>query len=140
MLLTRKAEFSASHVCSSPQLSDAENHAVYGAKANKNGHGHNYVVEVTIEGTPDPVTGMVFDLRELKEIINAEIVDPMDHRFLNHEVPPFDTVVPTTENVAMEIWRRLADKIHAPNAWLKNVRLYETSDLYVDYSEETAKA
>jgi len=132
MFLTRKAEFSASHVCANPALSEAENRALYGPNANPSGHGHNYVVEVTIEGTTDPTTGMVFDLRELKEIIHQEVVDPMDHRFLNHEVPPFDKVIPTTENLAAEIWRRLAGRITAPNARLKNVRLYETADLYVD--------
>ena len=83
MLLTRKAEFSASHVCANPSLSDAENRALYGHNANPNGHGHNYVLEVTVEGEPDPVTGMVFDLRELKQILNEEVVEPMDHRFLN---------------------------------------------------------
>jgi 6-pyruvoyltetrahydropterin/6-carboxytetrahydropterin synthase len=136
MLLTRKAEFSASHVCRNPALGEDENRALYGANANPHGHGHNYVLEVTIEGDPDPVTGMVFDLRELKEIINAEVVDPMDHRFLNHEVPPFDQIVPTTENIAVEIWKRLHSRIELPNARLKNVRLYETADLYVDYGGE----
>ena len=136
MLLTRKAEFSASHVCFNPLLSEAENRALYGANANRNGHGHNYVLEVSIEGDPDPVTGMVFDLRQLKEIIHAEVVDPMDHRFLNHEVPPFDRVIPTTENIAQEIWRRLASRVTAPNAKLKNVRLFETTDLFVDYGGE----
>ena len=138
MLLTRKAEFSASHVCADPALSEAENRAVYGANANPHGHGHNYVLEVTIAGDPDPVTGMVFDLRELKEIMNAEVVDPMDHRFLNREVPPFDRVVPTTENIAMEIWKRLERRIPGPNRRLKNVRLYETADLYVDYGGEAS--
>jgi 6-pyruvoyltetrahydropterin/6-carboxytetrahydropterin synthase len=138
MLLTRKAEFSASHVCADPALSEAENRVVYGANANPHGHGHNYVLEVTIAGDPDPVTGMVFDLRELKEIMNAEVVDPMDHRFLNREVPPFDRVVPTTENIAMEIWKRLERRIPGPNARLKNVRLYETADLYVDYGGEAS--
>src|ERR1700733_1194555 len=111
MFLTRKAEFSASHVCVNPQLSTERNHAVYGANANPNGHGHNYVLEVTVQGEPDPVTGMVFDLRELKEILNEEVVDPMDHRFLNREVPPFDRVVPTTENVAIEIWNRMEPRV-----------------------------
>jgi 6-pyruvoyltetrahydropterin/6-carboxytetrahydropterin synthase len=141
MLLTRKAEFSASHVCADPALSPEQNRAIYGANANPNGHGHNYVLEVTIEGDPDPVTGMVFDLRELKEVIHAEVVDPMDHRFLNHEIPPFDRVVPTTENIAIEIWKRLESKITTPGpaqhkAHLKNVRLYETADLFVDYGGE----
>src|SRR5580658_10962255 len=102
MYITRKAEFSASHVCRLKDWSDEENRRAFGEDAHPHGHGHNYVVEVTLEGEPDPVTGMVFDLRELKEIINAEVVDPMDHRFLNHEVPPFDRVVPTTENIALE--------------------------------------
>jgi 6-pyruvoyltetrahydropterin/6-carboxytetrahydropterin synthase len=136
MLLTRKAEFSASHICANPKLDQAENERIYGAAANPNGHGHNYVVEVTVEGSTDPVTGMVFDLRELKEIMNREVIEPMDHRFLNREVPPFDRIVPTTENLAIEIWRRLCPPLNRANARLKNVRLYETADLYVDYGGE----
>jgi 6-pyruvoyltetrahydropterin/6-carboxytetrahydropterin synthase len=132
MLLTRKAEFSASHVCSNPAWSEAENRAVYGMAANPNGHGHNYVVEVTVEGETDPVTGMVFDLRELKQVLNEEVIEPMDHRFLNREVTPFDRVAPTAENVALEIWRRLKPRIDRGNIRLHNVRLYETADLYVD--------
>lgn len=137
MLLTRRVEFSASHVCANPALSDAENHAIYGNNANPHGHGHNYVVEVTIEGEADPVTGMVFDLRKLKEILSEEVVEPMDHRFLNREVPPFDRVVPTAENVALEIWRRLAPRVARESVRLHNVRLYETQDLYVDYGGES---
>jgi 6-pyruvoyltetrahydropterin/6-carboxytetrahydropterin synthase len=137
MFLTRKAEFSASHVCASPELNAEQNRALYGLAANPNGHGHNYVVEVTVEGDPDPVTGMVFDLRELKEILNREVVEPMDHRFLNREVPPFDRVVPTTENLAAEIWKRLQPPIDRPGLKLRNVRLFETSDLYVDYGGDS---
>ncbi len=133
MLLTRKAEFSASHVCRNPVWTEAENQAVYGANANPNGHGHNYVLEVTIAGEPDATTGMVFDLRELKDILNDKVVEPMDHRFLNYEVPPFDKIVPTTENIAAEIWRRLEPEVRRAHARLHNVRLYETTDLYVDY-------
>ena len=136
MLLTRKAEFSASHVCASPSLNDAENHALYGAAANPNGHGHNYVLEVTVEGETNPVTGMVFDLRELKQAINEEVVDPMDHRFLNREVPPFDRIVPTTENIALEIRNRLEPRIRRDSVQLRNVRLYETADLFVDIGGE----
>lgn len=136
MLLTRRAEFSASHVCANPSWSEAENLRVYGNNANPNGHGHNYVLEVTVEGEPDPVTGMVVDLRELKEILSQEVVEPMDHRFLNREVPPFDGVVPTTENIAREIWRRIDPKVSRGSVKLRNVRLYETADLYVDYRGE----
>ena len=135
MLITRKVEFSASHLCYHPGLSEERNRAIYGPAANKNGHGHNYSLEVSLDGSPDPVTGMVFDLKELKDVLNREIVDPMDHRFLNYEVPPFDKVVPTVENVAIEIWQRLAPHFSG-NVKLKNVRLYETEDLYVDYSGE----
>ena len=132
MLITRRAEFSASHVCAQPTLSPEQNKQLYGAAANPNGHGHNYVLEVTLEGEPDPVTGMVFDLKKLKELIQKAVIDPMDHRFLNYEVPPFDKIVPTTENVAAEIWRRLEPQFEAGRAQLNNVRLYETEDLYVD--------
>jgi 6-pyruvoyltetrahydropterin/6-carboxytetrahydropterin synthase len=136
MLLTRKAEFSASHVCRNPAWSDEENSRVYGTNANPNGHGHNYVVEVTVEGPPDPVTGMVFDLKILKEILNQEVVEPMDHRFLNKEVHPFEHVVPTTENIVIEVWRRLNSRLTQAGAHLRNVRLYETQDLFVDYGGE----
>lgn len=135
MLITRRAEFSASHVCFQPLLTAEQNRALYGAAANPSGHGHNYVLEVTLEGDPNPDTGMVFDLKRLKEIIQKQVVEPMDHRFLNHEVPPFDKIVPTAENVAAEIWRRLAPHFDH-DARLSNVRLYETEDLYVDYAED----
>jgi len=134
MLITRRVEFSASHLCSQASLTPEENRALYGAAANPNGHGHNYVLEVTLAGDPDPSTGMVFDLKHLKEIIHQAVIEPMDHRFLNYEVPPFQKVVPTAENVAAEIWNRLQPSFNGGPARLQNVRLYETEDLYVDYS------
>jgi 6-pyruvoyltetrahydropterin/6-carboxytetrahydropterin synthase len=133
MLITRKAEFSASHSCYNPKLTEEENRDLYGEKAGSHGHGHNYVLEVTLEGEPDPVTGMIFDLKDLKEIINREVVDPMDHRFLNHEVKPFDRVVPTPENIAKEIWTRLEPQLQFTHGKLHSIRLYETDDLYVEY-------
>ncbi|MDZ7640376.1 MAG: 6-carboxytetrahydropterin synthase [Bryobacterales bacterium] len=136
MLITRRVEFSASHLCASPSLSKQENEAIYGDGANPHGHGHNYVLEVTLEGSPDPVTGMIFDLKELKAILQREVLDAMDHRHLNKEVPPFDRVVPTAENVAVEIWRRLCPKLNLANGRLHRVRLYETEDLFVDYAGE----
>jgi 6-pyruvoyltetrahydropterin/6-carboxytetrahydropterin synthase len=133
VLITKRVEFSASHVCRNPQLTDEENFRIFGAAANPHGHGHNYMLDVTLEGEPDPVTGMVLDLKELKEILQREILDPMDHRFLNHEVRPFDRVIPTAENVAIEIWQRLVQAIPAESARLHSVRLYETYELYVEY-------
>jgi 6-pyruvoyltetrahydropterin/6-carboxytetrahydropterin synthase len=113
-------------------LSEAENQQLFGAEANPNGHGHNYILEVTLDGDPDPITGMVMDLKQLKDILEQEVVGPMDHRFLNFEVPPFDRMVPTTENIAREIWRRLEPRLAAAGATLANVRLFEGPDLYVD--------
>jgi 6-pyruvoyltetrahydropterin/6-carboxytetrahydropterin synthase len=134
MLVTRRVDFSASHICSQPALSEEENRALYGAAANPKGHGHNFILEVTLDGEPDPVTGMVFDIKRLKEILDETVVRPMDHRFLNHEVPPFDRVVPTAENIAIEVWNRLEPHFRGETARLHNVRLFETEDLYVDYS------
>lgn len=136
MFVTRKAEFSASHVCRLPALNDAENRALFGEGANPNGHGHNYALEVTVEGDPDPVTGMVIDLKNLKDILEQEIVAPMDHRFLNFEVEPFDRVVPTAENVAREIWRRLEPRLASATTSLARVKLFETPDLYVEITRE----
>ncbi len=105
---------------------------LFGEDANPHGHGHNYVVEVTVEGTPDPQTGMIIDLKQLKEILEEQVVEPMDHRFLNYEVSPFSTVIPTTENVAEEIWSRMEPALGRVGARLYRVRLFETADLYVD--------
>jgi 6-pyruvoyltetrahydropterin/6-carboxytetrahydropterin synthase len=129
MLITRKVEFSASHVCRNPRLSEAENRKLFGMAANPHGHGHNYVVEVSLAGDPDPVTGMVLDLKELKEILNREVVEP------------FDRVIPTTENIARDIWRRLEPHLNQGGNKLHSVRVYETSDLYVDYfGDQTCSA
>lgn len=138
MLITKRVEFSASHVCRNEALSDEENYRLFGSAANPHGHGHNYVLDVTIEGEPDRITGMIFDLKELKEILNREIVEPFDHRFLNREVAPFDHVIPTAENVAVEIWKRLAGALSAQAVRLHGVRLYETPDLYVEYFGDAA--
>jgi 6-pyruvoyltetrahydropterin/6-carboxytetrahydropterin synthase len=133
MFITRRIEFSASHVCANPALPDEENRRLFGDAANPYGHGHNYVVEVTLEGDPDPVSGMVLDLKELKSILNAKVVDSFDHRFLNKEVPPFDRTIPTVENIAIEIWNRIEPSLSRPPAKLHAVRVYETPNLYVDY-------
>ena len=134
MLITKRVEFSASHVCRNPALSDRENQELFGVTSNPHGHGHNYVVDVTLAGEPDPVTGMVMDLKRVKEVVNREVLERYDHRFLNHEVPPFNQVVPTPENIAVDIWRRLKPHLTSLHA----VRVYETDDLFVDYFGEPA--
>ena len=133
VLITRKAEFSASHFLANPDWSEERNREAFGDESKT--HGHNYVIEVTVAGQVDPSHGMIMDLKELKEIMNREVVEPWDHRHLNHETPPFDRVIPTTENVAREAWARLAPEVEKQGCRLHSIRLYETPDLYVDYSE-----
>jgi 6-pyruvoyltetrahydropterin/6-carboxytetrahydropterin synthase len=134
MIISKKVEFSASHICRSPQLSAAENERVYGAAANPLGHGHNYVVEVAIEGRPDPVTGMILDLKRLKDILEEKVLNVYDHRLLNREVAPFDRIVPTVENIAIDIWDRIESIIDLTgSARLYSVRVHETSDLCAEY-------
>ena len=135
--LTRKLEFSASHLYSNPALSAEENKRVFGKCNNPYGHGHNYALEVTIAGEPDPVTGMVLDLKELKEILEREITQRMDHRFLNYEVAELKGQIPTCEVVARVIWNLLETKI--PQGTLHRVRLYESADLFADCYRSGAK-
>ena len=134
VLLTRRADFSASHFYYDDALSEAENVRLFGKCANRNGHGHNYTLEVTVAGTVDPVSGFVVDLKRLKEIIQQEVVSVYDHRHLNLDVPEFKTAMPTTENIAIAIWRRLENKIDG--AKLTRVRVYEMPELYADYCGE----
>ena len=134
VLLTRKAEFSAAHYYWNDAWSLEENARVFGKCANRNGHGHNYTLEVTVAGEVDPVTGFVVDLKELKDILEREVVSIYDHRNLNLEVPEFASRIPTTENIAIAIWNRLDGKI--PNAQLHRVRVYELADLFADYYGE----
>jgi 6-pyruvoyltetrahydropterin/6-carboxytetrahydropterin synthase len=133
--LTRRAEFSAAHYYYLPELSEEENRRLFGACANRQGHGHNYTLAVTVAGEIDPQTGFVIDLKELKEILNREVIEAYDHRHLNLEVPEFASTLPTTENIAVAIWRRLEGKFST--AKLRRVRVYENDDLYADcYGEE----
>lgn len=134
VLLTRKAEFSSAHYYWNDAWSAEENERVFGRCANRNGHGHNYTLEVTVAGEVDPVSGFVVDLKQLKDIMNREVLDAMDHRFLNKEVPEFATRIPTTENIAIAVWERLAPRLR--RAQLHRVRVYETPDLFVDFYGE----
>jgi 6-pyruvoyltetrahydropterin/6-carboxytetrahydropterin synthase len=132
--LTRKAEFSASHYYNNPELSADENQRIFGKCNNPHGHGHNYTLEVTVKGEVDPRSGFVVDLKKLKEILNKEVLDVLDHRFLNKEVPEFFDQIPTTENIAIAVWQRIEPKLQ--NAKLHRVRVYEKADLFVDFYGE----
>lgn len=132
--LTRKAEFSASHFYHNPEFSAEENKRIFGKCNNPNGHGHNYTLEVTVKGHVDGRSGFVVDLKELKEIMNREVIEAVDHRFLNKEVAEFHERIPTTENLAITIWEWLKPKLDV--AELHRIRVYETPDLFVDYYGE----
>ena len=136
ILLTRRAEFSAAHFYWVEAWSPERNEQVFGKCANRNGHGHNYVLEVTVAGEPDAVTGFVVDLKELKDVLEREVVSVYDHRHLNLEVPEFRERQPTAENIAISIWERLEGKV--THARLHRVRVYERDDLFADYFGETA--
>ena len=134
ILLTRKAEFSASHYYWNEQWSEQENQRRFGKCSNRNGHGHNYTLEVTVSGEVDPVTGFVVDLKQLKDVMEREVVSVYDHRHLNLEVPDFRTPMPTTENIAIAVWNRLDGKV--AGAALHRVRVYEMPDLFAEYRGE----
>jgi 6-pyruvoyltetrahydropterin/6-carboxytetrahydropterin synthase len=137
IFLTRRATFSASHYYWNPAWSDEKNYAVFGRCANRNGHGHNYTLEVTVAGEPDPATGFVVDLKWLKDAIENCILSAWDHRHLNLEVPEFASAVPTTENIAIAAWRRLEPAISAAHgARLSRIRVYETPELFAEYRGE----
>jgi len=132
--LTRRATFSAAHYYWNPAWTEEENQRVFGKCANRNGHGHNYTIEVTIAGTPDPVTGFVADLKWLKAVMEDELLEAWDHRHLNLEVPEFADRIPTTENLAIAAWDRLAPAVEVVSGVrLARVRIYENPELFAEY-------
>jgi 6-pyruvoyltetrahydropterin/6-carboxytetrahydropterin synthase len=138
IFLTRRATFSASHYYWNPAWSTQKNEQVFGRCSNRNGHGHNYTMEVTVAGEPDPVTGFVVDLKWLKEVMEREVLAAYDHRHLNLEVPDFAEAIPTTENIAVATWKRLAPAINAADgARLSCVRIYETPEIFAEYRGES---
>jgi 6-pyruvoyltetrahydropterin/6-carboxytetrahydropterin synthase len=136
IFLTRRATFSASHYYWNEAWTPEKNAEVFGRCANRNGHGHNYALEVTVAGVPDPVTGFVVDLKWLKDVIEREVLTAWDHRHLNLEVPEFavSKLIPTTENIAIVAWKRLEPAIIAAGgARLSRVRVYETAEIFAEY-------
>jgi len=122
--LSRQYHFAASHRLHTAKLSEEENKRIYGKCSNPYGHGHNYIVEVTVTGPVDPETGMIANLTELDPFVQREVIEPFDQKFLNEEVAEFREEVATTENVCREIFRRLKS---FPLARLERVRVEETS-------------
>jgi 6-pyruvoyltetrahydropterin/6-carboxytetrahydropterin synthase len=131
VFVTRRSTFSASHRLHNPALSESENLELFDKCANPNGHGHNYVLEVTVAGDPGKKTGYVIDLKKLKEIIKREILDKVDHRHLNHDVDFLKGIIPTAENIAVSFWKVLEPKI--TEGTLYSIRLRETENNIVEF-------
>ena len=124
--LTIRTHFAAAHRLARPELSQEENEAIYGKCARPHGHGHNYLVDVTVRGAIDARTGMVCDLAALQRLVDDLVVEPFDHTFLNKDVPHFVDCVPTAENIALHIADQLSAPIRAIGAQLHKVRLQES--------------
>ena len=131
--LTRVFEFSAAHRYHNPEFSDERNSELFGACNNPAGHGHNYGLEVTVCGEVDPATGFFMNAVELKRIVQERVLDQVDHTFLNHDVPYFADVIPSSEEIVRWIWRRLEGVFNAFGARLYRIRLVETRSIFVEY-------
>jgi 6-pyruvoyltetrahydropterin/6-carboxytetrahydropterin synthase len=129
--VTRRLRFNAAHRVHNPALSDEENRALFGKCNNPNWHGHNYTLEVSVEGEVDPRTGYVVDLGEVARVTQREVVDHVDHRNFNLDVPFMQGVIPTSENIVVRFWQVLAPHL-APRR-LTRLRLWETENNYVEY-------
>lgn len=133
--ITRKEHFNAAHKLFNPAWSEEQNNAVFGKCANKNWHGHNYDLFVTVKGTINPETGFVVNLKDLSTLIRTDVTDVLDHKNLNMDVKGMP-LMPSTENVAVFIWHILAPKIQEMGATLHCIKLYETESNYVEYFGE----
>lgn len=132
VIVSRKAHFNAAHRLFVENWSNEKNQSLFGKCSNSNFHGHNYELIVDVTGEVDHVTGVVIDLKELKDIIKDEIEELLDHKNLNLDVPYFKKVIPTAENICIFIWNILRDKISTDNELA--VTLYETPRNFVKYS------
>jgi 6-pyruvoyltetrahydropterin/6-carboxytetrahydropterin synthase len=134
LFLTRRVRFSAAHRYHRPDWSEERNRQAFGPCANPHGHGHNYLLEVTVAGEVDPETGFSADLPALDELLRRQVVAPLDHQHINHAVPEFAPggLIPTTENILLWIWPRLEGKLGT--AHLVRLRLHENDEFFVDYA------
>lgn len=135
--LTRKCHFSASHRLYNPAWDNDRNEAIFDKCNNPRGHGHNYVLEVTVVGQPDPETGYVIDLKRLRDIIEEEIIEKVDHKHLNYDVDFLEGIIPTAENVAVIFWQILENKL--PSGKLHALKLFESENNFVEYLGDPVK-
>ncbi len=131
--IIRKEHFNAAHKLWRNDWSDEKNEEVFGKCANKNWHGHNFNLIVTVKGTPNPNTGFVINLKDLSKIIKTEVVDIFDHKNLNLDVDCMKDILPSTENMVIKIWEILEEPILTAGGILAKVRLEETENNFVEY-------
>ena len=134
LYVTRKAHFSAAHRLYNPTFSDERNEATFDKCNNPMGHGHNYLVEVTVAGIPDPLTGYVIDLKKLSALMEEFIIEKVDHKHLNYDVPELRGIIPTAENIALVFWQILEPKVK--DGKLHSIRVYESDNNFVEYKGE----
>ncbi len=132
--VTRKAHFSAAHRLFNPTFSDERNDATFDKCNNPRGHGHNYTIEVTVAGIPDPATGYVIDLKKLALLMDEFIIDRVDHKHLNYDVPELAGIIPTAENIALVFWELLEPKIL--DGKLYSLKVFESENNFVEYRGE----
>jgi 6-pyruvoyltetrahydropterin/6-carboxytetrahydropterin synthase len=132
--VTRRLRFNAAHRVHNPELSDEENRSLFGKCNNPNWHGHNYVLEVSVAGPVDSRTGYVMDLGHLRDVVEREVIEEVDHRNMNIDVEFMRGVIPTAENIVVQCWRAIAP--HVAPARLTRLRLWETENNYVEYEGE----
>ena len=131
--ITRRERFNAAHKLWREEWSDEKNEEVFGRCSNKNWHGHNFDLLVTVKGVPDETTGFVIDLKTLSKIIKTEVIDHLDHRNLNLDVPFLKGIMASTENIIIKIWEILEPIIEKHNGKLSKLKLVETENNYVEY-------
>lgn len=132
--LTRREHFNGAHRLFNPAWTEDENDAVFGKCANKNWHGHNFDVFVTVKGEPNPDTGFIMNAHHLSKLIKKEVVERLDHKNFNVDVPELKGVLPSTENVVKQIWKWLEP--HITECTLHSIKLVETENIYVEYYGE----
>lgn len=132
--VSRKVHFSASHRLFNPNFTDEKNEAIFDKCNNLNGHGHNYTLEVTVRGIPDPLTGYVIDLKLFRDILEHKIIDKVDHKHLNYDVDFLEGIIPSAENVAVQFWGIIKDNL--PIGELHSLKLFESDSNFVEYFGE----
>lgn len=134
--ITRRERFSAAHKLSKPEWSEEKNMEIFGKCSNPNWHGHNYVMHVTVKGSPEPETGFVADLSQLSDIIQERIIKYVDHKNINLDVPFLKGIMASTENLAISFWQQLEQPVAELGAQLHCIKLQETENNYVEYYGE----